>query len=214
MQQSASRTGALASVLLAGAGLVGWYLGVRPIEQSEARVRAGHREQQGLLATVGRDVPTRPHLDATIASLAERARVFAAQSEISGEANSVHRRLEDAAGACGVEIQRIEPRPAPRTKEDKKGEHAKIEAVAFTVEVSGAYGRVAAFLSEIDERIGLSRVSSVRLIPVAGGDRVAAVIETAHYRVDPRAAGPTAAPSSGAAKMRPASANAAKGATP
>ena len=206
MQRSALQTGALASVLLAGAGLLGWHLGVRPIEQSQARVRAEHREQQGLLATVGRDIPIRPDLDAVIAALAQRSGRLAAHSEVSGGANSVHRRLEDAAGACGVDVQRIEPRPAPRLKEDKKGEHAKIDVVAFTVEVSGAYARVAAFLSEIDTGIGLSRVSSVRLIPIAGEDRVAAVIETAHFRVEPRAAESTPTPSSGPAKKRHANA--------
>lgn len=82
----------------------------------------------------------------------------------------------------GVRVDQLLPTPAKQVKTGE-GETATVETRrGYSMVVSAEYGALAAFVGEVQERVGLTRVRAIRLSPdsAPGSRSVLATIETEH----------------------------------
>lgn len=188
MNDSGIKAVAIKAVTAAGLFAAVWLLTVKPAD-------ASLRERNQLLeaqAHAINDYALRTrHEDTTaiaLANLAAHAEHFADRLTRHPTDASIYDAIESAASANGVRVHRTEPRPAPRkprsTKSSANPDPVGVTVAEFSVELSGSYGAVAAFLDTIGKTLGLARVVEVRLASSAGG-QVRGVIALSVFRVPP-----------------------------
>lgn len=99
--------------------------------------------------------------------------------------------IEAAASTHRVSVHRTEPRAVPRRsraagRTAPTADSSGVTVAVFTIELTGTYGSVVAFLDTVSETLGLVRVVDIQLT-ASTGDNVRGVIGLAAYRVPPDA---------------------------
>ena len=205
MRNSGTSNAILAqSLALALAGAAAWALVVRPLSE---RLRSLQWEATSVREAVDRDRVALQADDVSASemfeSIADHTRRLQSVCDASSDSAVVYESIGRLAERSGVRVERMEPRrvtvaaatpsrQAPVSKKrsvegDKKAALPEIEAFGFTIDATGSFAGVAAFIDAIEHEIGLSKAMSFRLMPVRsmdGSSRVRAVIESAHYRLD------------------------------
>jgi hypothetical protein len=168
-----------------------WVFLVRPIERGVA-------ERREALAGAQREV------EQWEATLSQGGNAESAADEIRGRLEALYEwtapnadpgRLYEAlrseARRAGVRIERIEPGPMRQIARGAGGEREPLgETFGYTIEVTGTYAGIASFVDACEERMGATKVSSLRVsagAPTPEGREpvLSGVIETMHLRLTP-----------------------------
>jgi hypothetical protein len=191
-------TSAAEAVCLSVAIAAGWLLIARPlqsrVDKASQEVRRAHAETARMTEVLNAD-PISP--DEAKEVVAAHAKAIQAHCDLSSDPSALYEAIGELAKAEGVGIERMEPKkinvPAPgtvggrATKSQKKATGApSIAGIGYSIEVSGSYGSIAAFVDAIERRMGMSKVITIRLWPGQDPtmpDGVRGVVETAHFRL-------------------------------
>jgi hypothetical protein len=179
------------AVTAAGLFAAAWVLTVKPASASLADRNNLLEAQTLAINDFTARTATTDTTAATLEKLTAHARHFADRITRHPTDSGVYDAVESAASAHGVSVHRTEPRPVPRRPRSslKPSSTAAVSGVTeavFTIELSGTYGSIVAFLDTLGETLGLARVVDIRLAASAGDD-VRGVVGLAVYRVPPTA---------------------------
>ena len=115
--------------------------------------------------------------------------------ELAGDPSLLYEAIGEIARAEGVGIERMDPKRINVTStsstkgrglksERKSSDAPSVGALGYSIEVTGTYSEIAAFIDAIERRAGMSKVVSFRLMPgrdASNPDALRGNIETAHY---------------------------------
>lgn len=181
------------SVLLAAASGAVWYLAVRPMKDELRQARAAYEslsheidEHRSTFGNASFDA------DAVVRELKGRRSLLEARFTDSADPAQVYDKLGTLAASTGVRLERVEPGKGGRGLVSQCPEI--VVAAVHTIEATGTMAQLSDFFAAIDGSLGMSRVGTVRLSPVAGssGEQLTATIETTHLRLNERASKPNA----------------------
>lgn len=186
------------AVCLSIAIAAGWLLVARPlqsrVEKTSREVRLAHAAAARMTEMLRADSISPERATRVVAAHAEAIQELC---DVSSDPSVLYEAIGELARTKGVGIDRMEPKkvkvPAPSsvagraTKSEKKPTGApSIAGVGYSIEVSGSYGSIAAFVDAIERNMGMTKVVTVRLSPgqdPTKPDAVRGVVETAHYRL-------------------------------
>lgn len=169
-------------LLVAGLAGVGWALLVQPIRKDLA-AREAAATARGAEIDAG-EAEVRALGEATARRLEElnrRAENWKTLWQRSGDASGLYEALQAAASDAGLTIERIEPR---RGSGRATVSGAEVSSVGYTLEISGPYPAVAAFLRTVETEMGMSRVESFRVASMRDSARpevLRATVATSHF---------------------------------
>lgn len=186
------------AVCLSVAIAAGWLLIARPlqarVERVSREVRHAHAETARITELLGAD-PISP-AEATRV-VAAHAQAIQERSDVSSDPSVLYEAIGELARAQGVGIDRMEPKKInvqvpgsaaglPAKSEKKLTGAPSIGGTGYSIEVSGSYGSIAAFVDAIERKMGMTKVMTIRLSPGHDPTRpeaVYGVVETAHFRL-------------------------------
>ncbi len=168
---------------LGAVSVAAWFLAVRSVSDELAGLKAKASLQQVALAGAPSLADNHQQLIGDLEARIARARAIIADTP---GPDLIYDALQEAGKAADVRVERLEPsstsrRPIDLTK--KAGFQA--EPTQLDIEVSGEFEAVVSFLTRVERDFGLSKISTVRVQPLAGqtedGTQVVAQIATAHF---------------------------------
>lgn len=172
---------ATASAAVAG---LAWHLLLLPMQTRAADARAEQQRRTELVARYegsGSAAESAAQLE-TLRRRADDLRSFWSRS---GDASGLYDAFRQAAVGAGVSIDRIEPRRGgPAAARGKS--NADIRVIGYSLEITGDFGEIAAFMDTLHTGLGMSRVESFTIAPLrdpARPDRLRATIATTHFAV-------------------------------
>ena len=158
VQQTALMAAAM-SVLAAG----GWFVALRGVHGRLQEARRTLQRQETLLAA-----GAAPAADA-LARTQEYERLAAEFQRVIADtptADGIYERLQRAAAASGVKLDRIEPVSNSRRVMDlTRQAGVAVEPVAIDLRARGSFAAVAAFTDQVERWTGLCKVTSVKVLP-------------------------------------------------
>lgn len=158
LQQAAWTT--LGTCLLAAGG---WFVALRGAHRQMEEARRTLLRQESVLSTA-----SVPPADA-VARTEEYERRAALLRGLIAEtptAEQLYERIQTAATAAGVRIDRIEPLPAGRRVLDlTKQTGLAVEPLAVELRAKGTFASVASFTDQIERWTGLCKITTVRITP-------------------------------------------------
>jgi hypothetical protein len=175
-----------AALLAGGVSLIalgGWYAGLNGLHHELADAHA-----ELTLQHVALNGAPGPIKDADDKAAALQARIDEARAMLSATPgpDGVYDAVQKLARDTGIRLDRLEPlgsSPAP-VDPKKQGGYA-VESLGFDAEISGDYDKIIAFIAGIENGMGLSKVTALRVAPLPGreGDRsmVLAKVTTRHF---------------------------------
>jgi hypothetical protein len=177
-----TRHAAILTLGVSALALGGWYAGLRGLHQDLARAHAERALQRVALAGAPGPIPDADRRASALTSRIQEARDLVRSTPGPDAIYDVIQRL---AMESGVRLDRLEPQSGTNRAGDakKQGGYA-VDSIGFDAEIAGDYDKVVAFLVGIENDMGLSKVTSLRVAPLPGleGDRsvVLAKITTVH----------------------------------
>lgn len=149
-----------------------WQVGVRPMQGRYMASRAGFEAARAELER-GRSQKQNAISDprATLSEMREIADSYGAVFEELTDASSVYDRFDPLARETGVSIKRLEPSGRAASFSDGP---AEVATCGFVVDCEGTLDAAGAFIDRIQHDTGLSRVTSIRIIPArdSSGERL------------------------------------------
>lgn len=187
MNATLARTYASKSVLLAAAAGVIWFFTVRPMTDELRQAKAAIDSFGAEIDQHTKQFGSTPFPAEAIANeLRARRADLEASFRASSNPAQVYDSLGVLAASVGVRLERVEPGKGGRGVVSQCPEI--VNSAVHSIEATGTMSQLADFFSAIDTRLGMSRVTSVRLAPVPGADgqQLTATIETTHLRLAER----------------------------
>jgi hypothetical protein len=162
-----------------------WSLFIKPMHRELAEKQQQLAAQQSRLDQAALE---RSRAEVDPAQLIDEFKSLAMRYEeswsLSADSAAVYAKFDELAGEAGVSIDRIEP---SRTGAGFDMGGGRVTQCGFVVELRGPYDQVLHFIELTQTRMGLTRVSSVRLNPATvGADQgvVQANLVTEHFGVE------------------------------
>lgn len=178
-----------------------WTLVARPMQSRLDRATAEVAKAQAEIdraASVLESDPVDPAFAMT--RVTDHALRLQRMCDLSSDTGHLYETIGELARQHELSIDRMDPKritvavssgpkgSATKGTKAEKGQPTSPAVIGsgYSIEVSGAYGSIASFVESIEERTGLSKVMSFKLLPgrdLTRPDAVRATIETAHYRL-------------------------------
>lgn len=164
-----------------------WYLAIRPMKASLMSARAEYAAQQKDIKAFHQAQQTLPESGSqALARMKSERQAISERLRLSGNSSLVYDKFRSLAAEYDVDIERIEPvrTRAGRGKSDSVG--VAIESTGHTIEFSGSFDDVAAFVQAVQDRVGMSKVTTLRMTParvVSDDPMIDAQIEAVHFRL-------------------------------
>lgn len=178
----------LRAAIVAGIACAAWYIAIRPLEDALAQSRGLLGDSTRRLAIHQASIADEPNLDAFESELTATAKSLSEFTAASADAGVLYESFRALARRTGVRLERVEPRgvaPIPTARNTR----SPGEVLAYSLELSGTYEEIAAFLAECTSTLGASKVASFRLAPLnrrnaSGQPLLSAAVDTTHIRLD------------------------------
>lgn len=179
----------LRAAIAAGVACAAWYLVIRPLEESLTQARGTLADCSNRLAIHQASMAAEPDLDALDRELSLKARTLSEYSSKWGDSGSLYESFRVLARRTNVRLERVEPRgvsPIPGTQRNARSAG---DVMNYSLELSGSYEEIAAFLAECNTSLGASKVTSFRLAPLnrrasSGDALLSAAVDTMHIRLE------------------------------
>lgn len=185
---SVLKRSAMRAFVVAGVCGLAWHVIAGPMHQKLAAASAQAAALRTEINAYNDSVAALPlSPERTIEQATLRARRLDELSRQTGDASSLYDALASVAKASGVRIERIEPRQTPQGA--RAGAKSSVESTSFGVEISGDFPAMTEFVDQVGSRIGLTRVTGLRVRPtISTGDAgqvgmLAATVDTTHFRL-------------------------------
>lgn len=147
------------SVLAAG----GWFVALRGVHGRLQEARRALQRQEAVLAA-----GATPAVDAAARTEEYERRAAQLRRVIADTptADGIYERLQRAAAASGVKLDRIEPVSGSRRIMDlTRQAGVAVEPVAVELRARGSFASLAAFTEQVEHCTGLCKVTSVKVLP-------------------------------------------------
>jgi len=166
-----------------------WALLLRPMKERLVVLRAEFETQTAQIAEFERAEAARPESGSqALERIAAEHDAMVERLNVSSSTSLIYDALRDLAREHGVEIERIEPARTMGTRGQAAA--AQISASGHSIKFSGTYPDVAEFIQTVQEQVGITKVTSLRLLPStepSDPPRVDARIDATHYGLIERA---------------------------
>ena len=164
-----------------------WYLAIRPMKASLGGVRAEFAAQQADIESFRRAQRVLPESGTqALSRLDDEREAMTERLRVSGNSSLVYDKFRSLAIEYDVEIERIEPLRSRGARTQSGGTAIAVESTGHTIKFSGSFANVSAFVQAVQEQVGMSKVTTVRMSPARSESEhvvIDAQIEAMHYRL-------------------------------
>ena len=166
-----------------------WALLLRPMKERLEELRAECAVQQVQISEFETAQAARPETGSqALERIAAENDAMVEHLHVSSSTSLIYDALRDLARENGVEIERIEP---TRTNGARVGgADSRISASGHSIKFSGTYAAAAEFIQTVQEQVGMTKVTALRLLPSSeptDPPRIDARIDATHYGLIERA---------------------------
>jgi len=159
-----------------------WALMISPMRENLSQAQAAHANVIEHTRITGDPALSTPRLNMVKDAIDNVIGDIESRSDIARDQTALQARLMELGSRFRLQINRVSPARATSIKDAADGDRT----VSFEIECSGRYSDVTAFIAEIEENVGLSRVERISIRPdhQSGAAMVRARLGTMHYAFD------------------------------